>query len=51
MMATEEMTGADVLLKVFEEEGVEVVFGIPGGVTIPIFDKLYRHWHGRLPGS
>ncbi len=42
MMATEEMTGADVLLKVFEEEDVEVIFGIPGGVTIPIFDKLYH---------
>ena len=41
-MATEEMTGADVLLKVFEEEEVEVLFGIPGGVTIPIFDKLYH---------
>ncbi len=41
-MATEEMTGADVLLKVFEEEDVQVIFGIPGGVTIPIFDKLYH---------
>jgi len=42
MMATEGMTGADVLLKVFEEEDVQVIFGIPGGVTIPIFDKLYH---------
>ncbi len=41
-MATEQMTGADVLLRVFEEEGVEVVFGIPGGATIPVFDKLYH---------
>ncbi len=41
-MATEEMTGADVLLKVLAEEEVEVLFGIPGGVTIPIFDKLYH---------
>ncbi len=41
-MATEQMTGADVLLRVFEEEAVEVMFGIPGGVTIPIFDKLYH---------
>ncbi len=41
-MATEEMTGADVVLKVFEEENVEVIFGIPGGSTIPVFDKLYH---------
>ncbi len=41
-MATEQMTGADVLLKVLAEEEVEVLFGIPGGVTIPIFDKLYH---------
>ncbi len=40
-MAQEELTGADVLFKVFEEEGVEVIFGIPGGVLIPVYDKLY----------
>jgi len=42
-MATEEkMTGADVVLKVLEEEDVEVIFGIPGGSTIPVFDRLYH---------
>ncbi len=40
-MAQEKLTGADVLFKVFEEERVEVIFGIPGGVLIPVYDKLY----------
>ncbi len=40
-MATEKLTGADVLLEVFKEEEVEVIFGIPGGALIPVYDKLH----------
>ena len=40
-MATEKLTGAEMLLKILDEEGVEVIFGIPGGVLIPLYDKLY----------
>ncbi len=36
------MIGADAILKVFEEEGVEVMFGFPGGSVIPIYDRLYH---------
>ena len=39
-MAQATFTGADGLLKVFEQEGVNVVFGFPGGAVIPIYDKL-----------
>ncbi len=35
------MTGSEILLQVLREEGVEAMFGIPGGVLIPFFDKLY----------
>lgn len=35
------MKGAKALLEVLKEEGVQVIFGIPGGVTIPIYDALY----------
>ncbi|MGB3912046.1 MAG: biosynthetic-type acetolactate synthase large subunit [Thermacetogeniaceae bacterium] len=35
------MTGADVVIKALEQEGVEVIFGYPGGAVIPIYDKLY----------
>jgi acetolactate synthase-1/2/3 large subunit len=34
------MIGADILIKSLLEEGVEVIFGYPGGVTIPLHDRL-----------
>jgi acetolactate synthase I/II/III large subunit len=33
--------GADVLVQALAHEGIDLVFGIPGGVAIPIFDRLY----------
>ncbi len=41
-MPDQTFTGADGLLRVFEEEGVDLVFGFPGGSVIPIYDKLYH---------
>ena len=35
------MTGAEILLECLKREGVEVMFGYPGGSVLPIFDKLY----------
>jgi len=35
------LTGAEIIVRALEEEGVEVVFGIPGGTVIPLYDKLY----------
>lgn len=35
------MTGAQILLECLRGEGVEVIFGYPGGAVLPIFDKLY----------
>jgi len=35
------MTGAQVLLESLKREGVEVIFGYPGGQVLPIFDKIY----------
>lgn len=35
-----QMTGAGALVKSLEEEGVEVIFGIPGGATLFIYDVL-----------
>ncbi|HYJ61460.1 MAG TPA: biosynthetic-type acetolactate synthase large subunit, partial [Actinomycetota bacterium] len=34
------MKGADAVLKALEQEGVEVIFGIPGGASMPIYDPL-----------
>ncbi len=35
------MTGADIIVKVLEGSGTDVVFGIPGGTVIPLYDSLY----------
>ena len=36
------MIGAKALIKSLESEGVKVIFGIPGGVMLHIYDELYR---------
>ncbi|ACX51393.1 acetolactate synthase, large subunit, biosynthetic type [Ammonifex degensii KC4] len=36
------LTGGEILLKCLQEEGVEVVFGYPGGAVLPIYDALYE---------
>ena len=35
------MTGAQILIESLKKEGVDVIFGYPGGQVLPIFDKLY----------
>lgn len=35
------ITGAQMLIKCLKEEGVEVIFGFPGGVVIPIYDAIF----------
>lgn len=35
------MTGAQIMIKSLEKEGVEYVFGLPGGAILPTFDALY----------
>lgn len=35
------MTGAQAILKVLQEQGVDTVFGYPGGAVIPLYNALY----------
>ncbi|WP_346266651.1 biosynthetic-type acetolactate synthase large subunit [Neokomagataea anthophila] len=44
---TETLNGAEVLLRVLRELGVEVVFGYPGGAVLPIYDALFKQDHIR----
>ena len=37
------MEGAEVILKVLEDQGVEVIFGYPGGAVLPIYDAIFRN--------
>ena len=34
-------TGAKILVESLQREGVETIFGYPGGVVLPIYDELY----------
>jgi acetolactate synthase I/II/III large subunit len=34
-------TGAKILVESLQREGVEILFGYPGGVVLPIYDELY----------
>lgn len=34
--------GAEILLKCLEKEGVDTIFGYPGGAVLPIYDALYN---------
>ncbi|KKM11734.1 acetolactate synthase catalytic subunit [Clostridiales bacterium PH28_bin88] len=36
------LTGAEILVKALECEGVDTVFGYPGGQVLPLYDELYR---------
>ena len=38
-----ELTGAQILLEALKKEGVDVLFGYPGGAVIDIYDELPRH--------
>ncbi len=33
--------GADMILKALQKEGVEIIFGYPGGAVLPLYDCLY----------
>ena len=39
-MEREKITGAEIIVKALQAEGVEVVFGIPGGAVLPLYHEL-----------
>jgi len=41
-MAKEKITGAMAVRRAFEAEGVEYLFGMPGGTILPLYDALFR---------
>jgi acetolactate synthase-1/2/3 large subunit len=41
-MATNEMSGAEIVLKALQDQGVEHVFGYPGGAVLPIYDEIFQ---------
>ncbi len=41
-MADKQLTGAKILLKALVDQGVEVIFGYPGGAVLPIYDEIFK---------
>jgi acetolactate synthase-1/2/3 large subunit len=39
---TPKMTGAQAVLECLKREGVDVIFGLPGGVLLPLYDAIYQ---------
>jgi acetolactate synthase-1/2/3 large subunit len=42
MAAEWTQTGAEILLRALRDQGVEVIFGYPGGAVLPIYDALFQ---------
>ena len=36
------MTGAEIVIKALVDQGVEHIFGYPGGAVLPIYDELFQ---------
>ncbi len=41
-MLQQRMTGAEIVLKALVDQGVEVVFGYPGGAVLPLYDAIFK---------
>jgi acetolactate synthase I/II/III large subunit len=42
MSANMTQSGAEILLRALKDQGVEVIFGYPGGAVLPIYDALFK---------
>src|SRR5689334_17018060 len=42
MAAELTQSGAEILLRALKDQGVEVIFGYPGGAVLPIYDALFQ---------
>ena len=38
-----QLTGSQILIECLKEQGVDTVFGYPGGAILNVYDELYRH--------
>lgn len=38
-----QLTGAEIVVECLKEQGVDVVFGYPGGTILNVYDALYKH--------
>ena len=38
-----QLTGSEIVIECLKEQGVDTIFGYPGGAILNIYDELYRH--------
>ncbi len=48
LLAGARMSGADIVVQVLADEGVEVIFGYSGGAILPVYDAVFRYNHEHL---
>ena len=42
MSKSMEMTGAEMVIRALVDNGVDTIFGYPGGAVLPIYDELFQ---------
>ena len=42
-IVTERITGSEAVIKCLLEEGVDTLYGYPGGAIMPVYDELYKY--------
>ncbi|MEO0329617.1 MAG: thiamine pyrophosphate-binding protein, partial [Pseudomonadota bacterium] len=42
MSKTQEMTGAEMVVQALHDNGVDTIFGYPGGAVLPIYDEIFQ---------
>ena len=47
-MPSEQMTGAEMVIRALLDQGIDVVFGYPGGAVLPIYDAIFNQNQLRL---
>ncbi|CAO3419703.1 acetolactate synthase 3 large subunit [Azospirillum doebereinerae] len=41
-MSEQKLTGAQIIIKALKDQGVDTIFGYPGGAVLPIYDALFQ---------
>ena len=45
---TQRITGKEAVIKCMLAEGVDVLYGYPGGAIMPVYDELYKYQDKKL---
>ena len=40
---TERISGSEAIVRCLIEEGVDIIYGYPGGAIMPVYDELYKY--------